>query len=193
MAVRIKDLDGITYDVDEDNACSYVISIGDENITIPFPEKINDTPVYAFLVVECNLSRIMEDDSNPNSRGGYSGTVTIRYYVDAQVPYFISDYEFLQQHPEMIGERATNYYEVSYLIRYVPMDNAYSLYFNDTMESIYELIDNAYEEEKEKEKQHNPEDCIHSIFGYGKVYCEHLTCNITEKDCYNCEKFMKKE
>lgn len=148
MAVRIKDLDGITYDVDEDNACSYIISIGDENITIPFPEKINDTPVYAFLVVECNLSRIMEDDSNPNSRGGYSGTVTIRYYVDAQVPYFISDQDpdFFQKYPDMLKEGITNYYEISYFIKYIAMDNAYDVLFEDTFESIYTLIDKAYEE-----------------------------------------------
>ena len=148
MTVKIKDLDGITYDVDKDSACSYVLSIGDENIIIPFPEKINDTPVYAFLVVECNLSRIMEDDSNPNSRGGYSGTVTIRYYVDAQVPYFISeqDPDFFQKYPDMLKEGIKNYYEIPYFIKYIPIDDAYDVLFEDTFESIYTLIDEAYEE-----------------------------------------------
>lgn len=195
MSVRIKDLDGITYDVDEDNANSYVISIGDESISIPFPEKINDEDVYDFVVVECDLTKRMEDESNPKSRGGYSGTVTIRYYVDAKVSYFNfnDDPDLLTQHPEMLNEGIRNYYEVSYLIRYIPMDNCYTVYFNDTMQDIYELIDKAYQEEKEKEKQHNPEECIHSIYSYGKVYCEHLTCNITEKDCYNCENFKAEE
>lgn len=154
MSVRIKDLDGITYDVDEDNANSYVISIGDESISIPFPEKINDEDVYDFVVVECDLTKRMEDESNPESIGGYSGTVTIRYYIDAQVPYFNfnDDPDFLTQHPEMLNEGIKNYYEVQYLVRYIPMDNCYTVYFNDTMQDIYELIDKAYEEENKNEK-----------------------------------------
>ena len=154
MSVRIKDLDGITYDVDEDNANSYVISIGDESISIPFPEKINDEDVYDFVVVECDLTKRMEDESNPKSRGGYSGTVTIRYYVDAKVSYFNfnDDPDFLAQHPEMLNEGIRNYYEVQYLVRYIPMDNCYTVYFNDTMQDIYELIDKAYEEETKNGK-----------------------------------------
>jgi hypothetical protein len=91
-----------------------------------------------------------------------------------------------------MNEGVKNYYEIPYLVQYVPLDGVYDVFFNNTMQSIYELMDKAYEEEKEK-KQHNPEECIHSTSGYGKIYCEHLTCDITEKDCYNCENFKAEE
>lgn len=151
MSVRIKDLDGITYDVDEDNANSYVISIGNDNIVIPFPEKINDEDVYDFVVVDCSLTKIMRDEANPKSEGGYSGTVTIRYYVDTKVPFFMlsDDPEFLSQHPDMMNEGVKNYYEIPYLVQYVPLDGVYDVFFNNTCQSVYELMDKAYEEEKE--------------------------------------------
>ena len=154
MSVRIKDLDGITYDVDEDNANSYVISIGNDNIVIPFPEKINDEDVYDFVVVDCSLTKIMRDEANPKSEGGYSGTVTIRYYVDAQVPFFMlsDDPAFLAQHPDMMNEGVKNYYEIPYLVQYVPLDGVYDVFFNNTMQSIYELMDKVYEEENKNGK-----------------------------------------
>ena len=80
----------------------------------------------------------MRDESNPKSRGGYSGTVTIRYYVDSKVSYFNfnDDPDFLTKHPEMLNEGIRNYYEVQYLVSYIPMEDCYTVYFNDTMQDI---------------------------------------------------------
>ena len=185
--VTIKNLDGEVFVIDD----FYTISIhlGEDNIEIPVIWKINDEKVLASKIVDIAVNKIVRDENNPQSEGGWNGTVKFHYFVDKQVSYFHD----ITDNPEFLQQGLRNYYEVEFYLAYVPMMNDQNILFNDTMESVFELMENAKEEEKEKEKQHNPEDCIHSIYGYGKIYCDYLTCNITEKDCYNCEKFMKEE
>ena len=185
--VTIKNIDGEVFVIDD----FYTISIhlGQDNIEIPVVWKINDEKVIDSKIIDIALNKIVRDENNPNSEGGWNGTVKFHYFVDKQVSFFHD----VTDNPEYLQQGLRNYYEVEFYLAYIPMMNEQNILFNDTMESIFELMENAKEEEQEKTKQHNPKLCIHSVCEFGKVYCEHLTYNVTEKDCYNCEKFIMKE
>lgn len=142
--VTIKNLDGEVFVIDD----FYTISIhlGEDNIEIPVIWKINDEKVLASKIVDMAVNKIVRDENNPQSEGGWNGTVKFHYFVDKQVSYFHD----ITDNPEFLQQGLRNYYEVEFYLAYVPMMNDQNILFNDTMESVFELMENAKENTNEE-------------------------------------------
>ena len=134
--VTITNMDKETFLIDEEKYLD--IRLGDDTIFLPFVLKINEEEVFDAKIVDCSIEKKVRDENNPNSEGGWHGTVTVHYFVEKQIPYF-----FDAPYPEMLKEKLRNYYEVPYYIEYVPMLNETDVLFDDTFQSISELIQEA--------------------------------------------------
>lgn len=137
--VTIKNQDGETFTIDE-TQYTY-IHLGNECIGLPYITKINDETVLVDMVIDCALNKRMQDDNNPDSIGGWQGTITKRYYVDKPVSYFHN----VTDDPDVLKQQIRTYYDVEFYIAYSPMMNETDVLFNDTFESLIELIEKAKE------------------------------------------------
>ena len=141
LPVIIKNLDGEEFTIDEEYYLE--ITLGEDAVVLPCVEKINDEEVIDTKVVDVALTKKVRDENDPNSEGGWYGTVTCHYFVNKNVSYF----EGATLDPEILKQQIRNYYEVEYYVSYSPMLGFSDVLFNDTMESISELIEKVKLEE----------------------------------------------
>ena len=135
--VTITNLDGETFDIVED---SYqIIQLGEDTIELPLITAINGEPVQYAKVMECDVAKRVADENNPYSIGNYTGTITVFYYVDKSVSYF----EGATLDPEILKQKIRNYYVVPFYIAFDTMFNESDILFDDTCQSISELIKEA--------------------------------------------------
>ena len=142
--VTITNLDGETFDIVED--AFQIIQLGEDTIELPLITAINGKPVQYTKVMECDVAKRVADENNPYSIGNYTGTILVFYYVDKSVSYF----EGATLDPEILKEKIRNYYAVPFYIAFDAMFNESDVLFDDTMESISGLINEAKEKENEK-------------------------------------------
>ena len=135
--VTIKNLDGETFEIVEGEY--QTIQLGDDTIALPLVKTINDEPVLYTKIMECNVAKRVADENNPYSIGNYIGTITVFYYVDKSVSYF----EGAPLDPEILKQKIRNYYTVPYYISFDAMFNESDVLFDDTCQSISELIKEA--------------------------------------------------
>ena len=134
LPVTIKNLDGEEFTIDE--AYRFEITLGADTVVLPDVAKINDEEVIDVKVVDVSLTKKVRDENDPNSEGGWYGTVTCHYFVNKNVSYF----EGATLDPEILKQQIRNYYEVEYYVSYSPLLGFSDVLFNDTFESISELI-----------------------------------------------------
>ena len=137
LPVTIKNLDGEQFTIDE--AYRFEINLGADTVVLPDVAKINDEEVIDVKVVDVSLTKKVRDENDPNSEGGWYGTVTCHYFVNKNVSYF----EGATLDPEILKQQIRNYYEVEYYVSYSPLLGFSDVLFNDTFESISELIKNV--------------------------------------------------
>jgi hypothetical protein len=135
--VTIENLDGETFEIVEGEY--QTIQLGDDTIALPLVKKINDEPVLYTKIMECNVAKRVADENNPYSIGNYIGTITVFYYVDKSVSYF----EGATLDPEILKQKIRNYYVVPFYIAFDAMFNESDVLFDDTCQSISELIKEA--------------------------------------------------
>ena len=153
LPITIKNLDGEVFLFDE--GYSFEINLGNDVVAIPWVHKINDERVIDVKIVDIELNKKVRDENDPNSEGGWYGTVTLHYFVDKQVSYF----EGATLDPEILKQQLRNYYEVEYYVAYTPMLGLSDIFFNTTMESISKLIEDVHlreiKENAERKEQKN--------------------------------------
>lgn len=135
--VTITNLDREQFCVSENE--HYIIHLGEDTIELPEITKINGEPVVSKKIMECNVVKRVADENNPYSIGNYTGTIVVFYYVDKSVSYF----EGAALDPEILKQKIRNYYVVPFYIAFDTMFNESDVLFDDTCQSISELIKEA--------------------------------------------------